>query len=76
MRKRYLTYDIKTNNSYEKLYEWFEEIKAKKITESTYEVNTNYDMSRLKTKIKSLVRSDDNLWIITCGDNGVFAEKI
>lgn len=73
---RYVTYDIKEGNSYDELYSYFEERKAKKVTESTYQVNSTLKWDDFCTKIKGLTSIGDNVAIISYNDKGVFHKKV
>jgi hypothetical protein len=73
--KRYVTYDIKDGNSYDDLYNYFDEVKAEKITESTYKVDSTLKLSDFCSKLKNLTSSGDSVVVITWNKNGVFHEK-
>ncbi len=73
--KRYVTYDIKDGNSYEKLYNYFDEVKAEKITESTYKVDSSLNLTEFCNKLKNLTSSGDSVVVITWNKYGVFHEK-
>ncbi len=73
--KRYVTYDIKSGNSYEDLYDYFDEIKAKMITKSTYETNSGLSLDKFCNKLKSVTSTGDSVVVITKGDNGLFHQK-
>lgn len=75
--KRILTYDVKDGNDYKKLYDYIETIKGKKLTESTYELDTALSQKDFESKIKSLFSKNDNVYYITVSDkNNLFYRKI
>lgn len=49
--KRILTYDVKDGNNYKKLYDFIATIKGKKLTESTYELDTLLSQKDFESKI-------------------------
>jgi len=63
MYTRVLTYDLKSKSSedYKKLYEFFDEIKSEKITESSYKTTTSLNWQAFKDKIISLTCHNDNV---------------
>ena len=73
---RYITYDIKEGNSYDALYKYFEERKAKKVTESTYQVDSTLQWNDFCAKIKGLTSAGDNVSIISYNGNSVFHKKV
>lgn len=75
--KRILTYDVKDGNDYKKLYDYIETIKGKKLTESTYELDTPLSQKVFESKIKSLFSKNDNVYYISVSDkNNLFYKKI
>ncbi len=75
--KRILTYDVKDGNDYKKLYDYIETIKGKKLTESTYELDTSLSQKDFESKIKSLFSKNDNVYYISVSDkNNLFYRKI
>lgn len=77
MKKRIVTYDIKTGNDYSDFYELVDEIKAKMITESTYEFNTLWDQKTFESKISAVFNKGDNVHYISVNDkNELFEKKI
>lgn len=75
--KRILTYDVKDGNDYKKLYDYIETIKGKKLTESTYELDTLLSQKDFESKIKSLFSKNDNVYYISVSDkNNLFYKKI
>lgn len=75
--KRILTYDVKDGNDYKKLYDYIETIKGKKLTESTYELDTSLSQKDFEIKIKSLFSKNDNVYYISVSDkNNLFYRKI
>ena len=72
-----LTYDVKDGNDYKKLYDYIETIKGKKLTESTYELDTSLSQKDFESKIKSLFSKNDNVYYISVSDkNNLFYRKI
>ena len=75
--RRILTYDVKDGNDYKKLYDYIETIKGKKLTESTYELDTRLSQKDFESKIKSLFSKNDNVYYISVSDkNNLFYKKI
>ena len=75
--KRILTYDVKDGNDYKKLYDYIETIKGKKLTESTYELDTPLFQTDFESKIKSLFSKNDNVYYISVSyENNLFYKKI
>lgn len=75
--RRILTYDVKDGNDYKKLYDYIETIKGKKLTESTYELDTPLSQKDFESKIKSLFSRNDNVYYISVTDkNNLFYKKI
>lgn len=75
--RRILTYDVKDGNDYKKLYDYIETIKGKKLTESTYELDTPLSQKDFESKIKSLFSKNDNVYYISVSDkNNLFYRKI
>lgn len=75
--RRILTYDVKDGNDYKKLYDYIEAIKGKKLTESTYELDTPLSQKDFESKIKSLFSKNDNVYYISVFDrNNLFYKKI
>lgn len=75
--KRILTYYVKDGNDYKKLYDYIETIKGKKLTESTYELDTSLSQKDFESKIKSLFSKNDNVYYISVSDkNNLFYRKI
>ena len=56
MYTRFLTYDKKNDNDYTRVYKVLEELKAKQITESTYEIKTSLSQDEFVKKIKPVGR--------------------
>lgn len=73
---RYVTYDIKDGNSYESLYNYFDDVKAEKITESTYKVSSTLKLEDFCSKLKGLTSSGDSVVVITCNKDGVFHKTV
>lgn len=77
MRKRIVTYDVKTGNNYDAFYELVDETNAKMITESTYEFNTTWDQDTFEQKIASVFTKGDNVHYISVSNkNELFTKKI
>lgn len=75
--RRILTYDVKDGNDYKKLYDYIETIKGKKLTESTYELDSPLSQKDFESKIKSLFSKNDNVYYISVSDkNNLFYKKI
>mgnify|MGYP000487352907 FL=1 len=75
--KRILTYDVKDGNDYKKLYDYIESIKGKKLTESTYELDTSLSQKDFESKITSLFSKNDNVYYISVSDKtNLFYRKI
>lgn len=75
--RRILTYDVKDGNDYKKLYDYIETIKGKKLTESTYELDTSLSLKDFESKIKSLFSKNDNVYYISVSDKKIlFYRKI
>lgn len=73
--KRYVSYDIKEENSYEDLYNYFKEVNAEKITESTYKVDSKLSLDDFCTKLKNLTNYGDSVVVITGNEKGAFHKK-
>ena len=54
LRRRYITYDIKTGNSADELFDYFEEINAKMLTYATYYVDDELELSAFIKELKSV----------------------
>lgn len=74
--KRILTYDVKEGNDYKKLYDYIETIKGKKLTKSTYELDTSLSQKDFESKIKSLFSKNDNVYYISVSDKNLFYRRI
>lgn len=75
--KRIVTYDVKTGNDYDEFYELVEETNARKLTESTYEFDTQWDQKTFETKIASVFSKGDNVHYISVNkENKLFTQKI
>lgn len=75
--KRILTYDVKDGNDYKKLYDFIATIKGKKLTESTYELDTLLSQKDFESKIKSLFSKNDNVYYISVSNmKNLFYKKI
>lgn len=75
--KRIITYDVKKENSYQKLYEYLEMVCAKKLTESTYEIEISLSQKEFEEKMKSLFNKQDNVcYISITKEDKLFWEKI
>ena len=75
--KRIVTYDIKAGNDYSEFYNLVDDAKAKMITESTYEFNTEWDQKTFESKISKVFNKGDNVHYISINDkNKLFVKKI
>lgn len=75
--KRIITYDVKKENSYQKLYEYLEMVCAKKLTESTYEIEISLSQKEFEEKMKSLFNKQDNVcYISITKEDKLFWKKI
>ena len=74
--KRYVSYDIKEENSYEDLYNYFDEVNAEKITESTYRVDSKLNLDSFCTKLKNLTSPEDTVVVISGNAKGAFHRKV
>ena len=63
MYTRVLTYDLKYADSYDykELYEYFNSVGAKKLTESSYLIKTSIKWDEFKKKIESITKNGDNV---------------
>ena len=71
MYRRVLTYDLKSANiyDYKDLYDYFKQVNAKKLTESSYLIETTLPWADFEGKIKRLTKYGDNVKaIIIVGD--------
>lgn len=77
MRKRIVTYDVKTGNNYDAFYKLVDETNAKMVTESTYEFNTTWNQDTFEKKIARVFTKGDNVHYISVNDkNELFTKKI
>lgn len=67
MFTRVLTYDLRNGSPYDyrDLYNYFEEVKATQLTESSYLIKTDLSLEEFKQKIKNLTKYGDNVKVIT-----------
>lgn len=56
--KRIITYDIKNQNDYTKLYNFIDQYHGKKITESTYLIDSQLTQSQFKAELKKVIASN------------------
>lgn len=70
MYTRVLTYDLKSarTDNYRELYDYLDSVNAKKLTESSYLINTNQAWDAFKKKIISITRPGDNVKAIVKHD--------
>lgn len=73
--KRYVTYDIMEGNSYNRLYDFFSKIGAKKVTESTYETNTNIDFETFCAYLSQVTSFGDRVFVIYRTSGGDMMHK-
>ncbi len=77
MRTRYVTYDIKDGNSYDKLYEFLEKFGGTQITKSTYVVKTNLKLEDFSSKLKTATSYGDTVLVISVSNkNEIFHYKV
>ena len=77
MRMRIVTYDVKQGNDYSAWYDYVERIDGRKITESTYALNTSLLQENFENKLRSLFNKGDNVANISVDkDNELFWKKI
>lgn len=75
--RRYITYDIDTEkNDYQDLYNFLENVKAKKLSESSYYVDSNMKFDVFCDKLKASTSSGDNVIIIFKATDGIDHKKI
>ena len=75
--KRIVTYDIKAGNDYSEFYDLVDEVKAKMITESTYEFNTTWDQKTFESRISGVFTKGDNVHYVSVNDKKeLFVKKI
>jgi hypothetical protein len=74
---RIVTYDVKQGNDYSAWYDYVERIDGRKITESTYELNTSLTQQGFRNKLRSLFNKGDNVAYISVDeDKGLFWERV
>ena len=77
MRMRIVTYDVKQGNDYSAWYDYVERIDGRKITESTYALNTSLTQQGFRNKLRSLFNKGDNVAYISVDeDKGLFWERV
>lgn len=76
MRKRFVTYDVKEGNNYDDFYTLVDKYKARQLTKSTYEFNTNLDQKQFETMLKNAFNRGDTVYYISYGQESVFASRI
>lgn len=77
MRKRIITYDVKEGNDYSRFYELIENNNGKMITESTYELETNWSQDEFVSKVANVFNRGDKIYYISIDkDNKLFYNKI
>lgn len=75
--KRIVTYDVKQRNDYSAWYDYVERIGGRKITESTYELNTSLSQEGFENRLRSLFNKGDNVAYISVNkDNDLYWKKI
>lgn len=76
--RRIVTYDVNTSdNDYDDFYDYLSNHIHKKLTESTYEIESTLDLNAFCTKIRSLFKEGDNVYIISVSNqNTLFSKKI
>jgi len=76
MPKRYISYDIKAENDYARLYALLEEWGAKKVTESTYVVQVDVKLDEFCNMIEKATAKGDSVVVIFKTDTGLTHKKI
>ena len=78
MYRRVLTYDLKSANiyDYKDLYDFFNQVNAKKLTESSYLIETSLPWTEFEEKIKRLTKYGDNVKAIRIVGNKLTIENI
>ena len=77
MRMRIVTYDVKQGNDYSTWYDYVERIDGRKITESTYALNTSLSQEGFENRLRSLFNKGDNVAYISVNkDNDLYWKKI
>ena len=70
--KRIITYDLAYADSkdYEDLYFVLNKLNGKKITESTYVINTPLGQKEISDMIREVIYKDDKVFFISVNSNG------
>lgn len=79
MRTRVVTYDVNTNgnNDYTDFYEYLETHTHKKLTESTYEIDSDLEFDPFADEIRKLFKKGDSVYIISVSDkHTLYSTKI
>ena len=77
MRMRIVAYDVKQGNDYSAWYDYVERIDGRKITESTYALNTSLSQEGFENRLRSLFNKGDNVAYISVNkDNDLYWKKI
>lgn len=73
MYTRFITYDLNyaSNDDYNELYKLLEGYKSKKITESTYQIDTSESLEVFKNKFYKATHNGDNVKVIIKTDKGM-----
>ena len=73
MKTRFITYDLNyaSSEEYEELYALIDEYNGKKITESTYQIETNEEWATFKAKFKNATHVGDIIKAIVRTDKGL-----
>lgn len=75
--KRIVTYDVKSDNDYERFYQFVKDAKAEMITESTYMFDTELSQEAFAKKLKYCFNKGDNVAYISCNSKeGLFFIRI
>lgn len=75
--KRIVTYDINGENTYETWYEFINQNKSMKITESTYLIDSELSQTDFEKEIRKAFTIKDNVAYISQNDNeGLFYIKL
>lgn len=62
---RVVTYDVRSGHDYTDFYEFVEKHNGAQLTESTYAINTSYNLKQFEAQLKLLFRRGDSIYIIS-----------
>ena len=60
---RVVTYDVRSGHDYTDFYEFVEKHNGAQLTESTYAINTSYNLKQFEAQLKLLFRRGDSIYI-------------